>query len=333
MALRDTLRHAEWWPTPAVCFVTTCPKAREIHATDFADRVVHHWLVPRLEALYGPVFIHDSYSNRKGKGTHAAVERLQVFMRQVRDGSGGGKGWCLQLNIKNFFNRVHRPALYELLKRRLLRYRGRSRATLDSMAPHGGCRDTGQQRSGGTGDPDPCIDTLRCNPAQVEALRAQLASYQGHFSHAGSAWQRAWVLLTEHYPWLTLLFIAPEVGNFHLRATPAGVTSYASQVRWFVRHYLQFDYWLVQRGNRCWLHPGVSRHVERYAITARHRATVQFQAMAADTGSLVTTPPRDPQRATEHREALSLIRPGVVRTLCCTTAADGLSCGVVAEHG
>lgn len=135
MALRDTLRYEEWWPTPAVCFITTRPKAREIHAPDFADRVVHHWLVPRLETLYEPVFIHDSYSNRKGKGTHAAVARLQVFMRQVRDGAGCGKGWCLQLDIKNFFNRIHRPTLYELLKRRLLGARGggargRSRAAL-----------------------------------------------------------------------------------------------------------------------------------------------------------------------------------------------------------
>ena len=58
-------------------------KAREIHAAHYRDRVVHHWLVPRLEELYEPIFIHDVYSNRQGKGTHMAVKRLQHFMRGV----------------------------------------------------------------------------------------------------------------------------------------------------------------------------------------------------------------------------------------------------------
>ena len=46
--------------------------------------MVHHYLVPRLEAIYEPVFIHDVYSNRQGKGTHAAVLRLQQLMRRCQ---------------------------------------------------------------------------------------------------------------------------------------------------------------------------------------------------------------------------------------------------------
>lgn len=42
-------------------------------APDFADRVVHHLLVERLERLYEPVFIFDSFANRKGKGSHGAA--------------------------------------------------------------------------------------------------------------------------------------------------------------------------------------------------------------------------------------------------------------------
>jgi len=112
--LRDALQAGTWQPSPARAFIVNHPKTREIHAPDFADRVVHHWLVERLEPLFEPVFIHDSYANRVGKGTHAAVDRLQDFMR-----SRNGQGWYLQLDIHNFFNSIHRPTLYGRIVRRL----------------------------------------------------------------------------------------------------------------------------------------------------------------------------------------------------------------------
>ena len=114
-ALVQRVNSGAWWPSPPVCFITTRPKAREIHAPDFADRVLHHWLVPRLEALWEPDFIFDSFSNRAGKGTHAAVARLQHHMRALQSGSGRGQAHYLQLDIQNFFNSVHRPTLYRQL--------------------------------------------------------------------------------------------------------------------------------------------------------------------------------------------------------------------------
>jgi hypothetical protein len=115
--LQRDLVAGSWTPGKPTCFIATAPKAREIHAPPFRDRVVHHWLVPQLEAIYEPKFIFDSYSNRQGKGTHAAVDRLTDFMRQVHSGQGGG--WYLQLDIRNFFNSIHRPTLYAMLKARI----------------------------------------------------------------------------------------------------------------------------------------------------------------------------------------------------------------------
>jgi hypothetical protein len=120
LEIEKALRAGTWRPRPTTCFIATAPKAREIHAPDFADRIVHHWIVPQLEAIYEQTFIFDSFSNRVGKGTHAAVERLQGFMREVESGQGGG--YYLQLDIKNFFNRIHRPTLYRLLKTRMERH-------------------------------------------------------------------------------------------------------------------------------------------------------------------------------------------------------------------
>jgi len=120
LQLQRELLGGSWAPRPSTCFVATRPKAREIHAPDFADRVVHHWLVPQLEALWEPTFIHDSYANRKSRGSHAAVRRAQQFVRQVHSGQGGG--WYLQLDVANFFNSIHRPTLWQMLRTRLHRH-------------------------------------------------------------------------------------------------------------------------------------------------------------------------------------------------------------------
>ena len=114
LELKTALRAGRWQPARTVSFIVSHPKTREIHAPDFADRVVHHLLVERLEKLYEPVFIHDSYANRKSKGSHAAVDRLQQFMR-----SRNGQGWYLQLDIHNYFNSINRHILYQMLCHRL----------------------------------------------------------------------------------------------------------------------------------------------------------------------------------------------------------------------
>ncbi len=128
LELQGQIAQRRWRPRRSTMFIATRPKAREIHAPDFADRVVHHWLVPQLEAIYEPAFIHDSYANRKGKGSHAAVRRLQGFVHAVASGEGGG--WFLQLDVHNFFNSIHRPTLWRMLKPRL------QRAALPEAALH-----------------------------------------------------------------------------------------------------------------------------------------------------------------------------------------------------
>ena len=87
--IQERLNTGTWSPSPTNCFVACRPKAREIHAPDFGDRVVHHWLVPHLEAIYEPRFIFDSHANRVDHGTHAAVDRVRGHIRQVASGQGG----------------------------------------------------------------------------------------------------------------------------------------------------------------------------------------------------------------------------------------------------
>lgn len=65
----------------SILFFVKKPKSREIFAADFRDRVVHHVLVGYLQPILEKIFIYDSYSYRKGKGTHRdrAIGRLQRF--------------------------------------------------------------------------------------------------------------------------------------------------------------------------------------------------------------------------------------------------------------
>ena len=114
LALQEALQTRTYRPAPSVCFVTQRPKLREIFAADFADRVVHHVLVGYLEQHWERVFIHDSYACRKGKGVHAAVDRLQRFIRQAT-ANGQRPAWYLSLDIRNYFMRIDKAILWRLL--------------------------------------------------------------------------------------------------------------------------------------------------------------------------------------------------------------------------
>jgi RNA-directed DNA polymerase len=71
------------------------PKPRLISAAPFRDRVAHHALCQIIEPLFERRFIYDSYANRKGKGTHAALDRAQQFARQYP--------YVLQCDLEHFF--------------------------------------------------------------------------------------------------------------------------------------------------------------------------------------------------------------------------------------
>ncbi|NVM22641.1 MAG: hypothetical protein HWN68_12790 [Desulfobacterales bacterium] len=64
-------------------------------------------LVRRLEKIWEPVFIHDSFACRKGKGTHSAVSRLRSFARKVT-ANRTRHAWFAQLDIKAFFPSIDR---------------------------------------------------------------------------------------------------------------------------------------------------------------------------------------------------------------------------------
>ncbi|MEW5996111.1 MAG: hypothetical protein AB1657_00760 [Candidatus Micrarchaeota archaeon] len=86
--LKGELEAFSYRPAPLTTFTIRDPKTRRISASHFRDRVVHHALCNIIEPLFERNFIYDSFANRKGKGTHAAIRRFERFLRRV---TGNGR--------------------------------------------------------------------------------------------------------------------------------------------------------------------------------------------------------------------------------------------------
>lgn len=92
-------------------FEISRPKRRLISAAPYRDRVAHHALINVIGPLFDRNFIHDSYANRTGKGTHRAVDRFQAFGRRFR--------YVLQCDVVKFFPSIDHEILKGLLRSRL----------------------------------------------------------------------------------------------------------------------------------------------------------------------------------------------------------------------
>jgi len=107
LLLQKELETQTWRPSGYRTFKIYDSKERNISAAPFQDRVVHHYLCLLIEPVFEKTFIHDSYANRLGKGTHKAIERFQYFARRFP--------FVLKCDIKKFF-----PSLdHEILKREI----------------------------------------------------------------------------------------------------------------------------------------------------------------------------------------------------------------------
>ncbi len=118
LKLENELKSKIYHPSRSILFAARNPKLREIFAADFRDRVVHHILVDYLERIWERIFIHDSYACRKGKGTHAAVMRLQSFLQKASK-NGSARAYYLQLDIKDFFTSIDKGILFKTLQKKI----------------------------------------------------------------------------------------------------------------------------------------------------------------------------------------------------------------------
>lgn len=138
--LQERLKRRAYVPGGYRKFMIYDPKEREIQALSFADRVFQHLLCDTiLRPYFEPRLIYDNAACRQGKGTHFALNRLELFFRRHYK-AHGANGYILKFDIRKYFPSIDHAVLKEKLSRfpdeevKILLYR-----IIDSY-----CADTGK---------------------------------------------------------------------------------------------------------------------------------------------------------------------------------------------
>ncbi len=108
-----TYRHGSYH-----AFKVNDPKPRDIHKASVRDRLLHHAIYQVLYPLFDRKFIFDSYSCRKNKGTHRAINRFRDFARIVSQ-NHTRTAWVLKCDIRKFFASINHEILFHVLKKHI----------------------------------------------------------------------------------------------------------------------------------------------------------------------------------------------------------------------
>lgn len=92
------------------------PKEREIHRLPYyPDRIVHHAIMNILEPIWVSVFTEDTYSCIKGKGIHAAANKMRRILKADREETR----YCLKLDIKKYYPSINHEILKNIIRRKI----------------------------------------------------------------------------------------------------------------------------------------------------------------------------------------------------------------------
>jgi RNA-directed DNA polymerase len=118
ISLNDDLLSGAYKPGRSICFVVTRPKAREVWAAAFRDRVVHHLLYNRIAPRFYASFIADSCACIPGRGTMYAAERLEAKIRSASQ-NWSRPTFYLKCDLANFFVAIDKSVLHNQIAARV----------------------------------------------------------------------------------------------------------------------------------------------------------------------------------------------------------------------
>lgn len=90
------------------------PKPRDIHKAAVRDRLLHHAIYRLLYPFFDKTFIAGSYSCRKGKGTHKALEHFKRLAFRVSR-NHTRTVWVLKCDVRKFFASIDQERLFAIL--------------------------------------------------------------------------------------------------------------------------------------------------------------------------------------------------------------------------
>lgn len=109
--LQQELTDKTYQPGAYRTFHLINPKSRLISAAPYRDRVVHHALCNIIVPIFEKTFIHDSYANRLGFGTHRGLRKFTHLARNSR--------YVLQCDISKYFPSIDHIILKQLIRRKI----------------------------------------------------------------------------------------------------------------------------------------------------------------------------------------------------------------------
>ena len=116
--LHHDLMSGNYRPGRSICFVVTRPKAREVWAAAFRDRVVHHLLYNHVAPRFYASFIADSCACIPGRGTLYAAKRLESKIRSATE-NWSKAVFYLKCDLANFFVAIDKQVLRRQLAARI----------------------------------------------------------------------------------------------------------------------------------------------------------------------------------------------------------------------
>lgn len=116
-SLHNDLLHKTYRHGPYQAFKINDPKPRDIHKAEVRDRLLHHAIYRVLYPYFDRTFIFDSFSCRRGKGTHHAIDRFRTFGRIVSH-NYTRTAWVLKCDVRKFFANIDHGILKNILRKR-----------------------------------------------------------------------------------------------------------------------------------------------------------------------------------------------------------------------
>jgi retron-type reverse transcriptase len=118
LSLHNDLKDKTYQHGGYHAFNVSDPKPRNIHKAQVRDRLLHHSIYRILYPFFDTLFISDSFSCRKYKGTHKALERFRSSAYKVSK-NYTKTCWILKCDIRKFFASIDQDILIQILEKHI----------------------------------------------------------------------------------------------------------------------------------------------------------------------------------------------------------------------